>query len=169
VPTETIVGADSVVEASPKSLQAHNIRRATILSVVIPGAGQIYNRKWWKTPIIYAGLGTTIYLASLNQSEYRRYSNAFDQRRDLNNTEPDEFEGRLTERQLISNMRLHQSNRDLSLVFMVLLYGLNIIDANVDAHLFDFDISDDLSLKVEPRTWYNGGASQTGLTLTFSF
>lgn len=153
------------VEVSP-ILSKHNVRRATLLSAFLPGAGQLYNRRWWKVPIIYGGLGATIYLARTNQQEYLRYSDAFDQRQ---NSIPDEFEGRLTESQLIANMRTFQSNRDLALVFLAVVYGLNIIDANVDAHLFEFDISDDLSLRLEPKTWYNGGQPSSGFSLTFSF
>jgi hypothetical protein len=155
------------IQVAPVDMR-HNIRKATMLSVMVPGAGQIYNRKWWKAPIIYAGLGATIYLAAFNQREYRIYSDAFDQRKD-DNSPPDRFDGRLTETQLISNMRFHQGNRDLSIVFFALIYGLNIIDANVDAHLFDFDISDDLSFRVNPKAWQTGMGPVAGIGLTFHF
>lgn len=169
LPPKTIVGADSVAVKNTATLKTHNIRRATLLSVAIPGAGQVYNRKWWKAPIVYAGLGTAFYFANLNQSEYKKLSNAFDQRQDPNNTEPDAYTGRFNDRQLVANMRTYQSNRDLSIVFLVLMYGLNIIDANVDAHLFEFDISDDLSFKLEPKAWHNTEATTAGLSLTLKF
>jgi hypothetical protein len=169
VMTFSVSGQDNPMVAAEEVLMPtakHDIRKATMLSVFIPGAGQIYNRKWWKTPIVYAGLGTTIYLAVFNQREYRVYSDAFDQRRD-SNTPPDRFDGILNEQQLIANMRFHQGNRDLSFVFMAVIYGLNIIDANVDAHLFDFDISDDLTLKVNPKAWQGQAGMIAGLGLTF--
>jgi hypothetical protein len=160
-PTPVLEGT----EVAPM-VSKHNVKRATLLSAFLPGAGQIYNRRWWKVPIIYGGLGATIYLARTNQLEYLRYSNAFDQRQ---NSITDEFAGRLNESQLIANMRTFQSNRDLALVFLAVVYGLNIIDANVDAHLFEFDISDDLSFRLEPKTWYNAGQPSSGFSLTFSF
>ncbi|MCH8554333.1 MAG: DUF5683 domain-containing protein [Schleiferiaceae bacterium] len=162
--------SDSLVLNKEKAIvteqSKHNIRRATLLSVAVPGTGQIYNRKWWKAPIVYAGLGTTIFLAISNQQDYRRYSNAFDIRQAGGE---DEFDGRLNNQQLVSNMRFHQGNRDLSILFAFVVYGVNIIDANVDAHLFDFDVSDDLSIRITPTYRNTPWGAHSGLALTFNF
>jgi hypothetical protein len=165
-----VASSDSLVLMKDKATvgeqSKHNIKRATLLSVAVPGAGQIYNRKWWKAPIVYAGLGTTMFLAISNQQEYRRYSDAFDIRQADG---VDEFAGRLTSQQLVSNMRFHQGNRDLSILFTLVVYGVNIIDANVDAHLFDFDVSDDLTLRITPTYRNTPWGANSGLALTFNF
>ena len=117
--------------------------RAAFYSAVIPGLGQAYNKKYWKIPIIYAGIGTGIYFYGTNNREFNRFRDAFKRR--LAGFEDDEFQGISTER-LEDAQRTASRNRDVSIIVSIAFYVLNIIDANVDAHLRQFNISNDLSL-----------------------
>ncbi len=123
--------------------------RAAFYSAVIPGLGQAYNKKYWKIPIIYAGMATGVFLYIRNQNDFNRFRDAFKSR--LAGFTDDEFFGD-GDTPIISNDRLMdaqlsaQKNKDYSLVTIIAFYALNIIDANVDAHLRQYDISDDLSI-----------------------
>lgn len=130
----------------------HSPRKATILSAVLPGLGQAYNKKYWKIPVIYAGIGVSSYLAYDNHTEFVRYKNAYIIR---HNDGVDEFsqpDGTqiYNDQALINSMDKFRKQRDLCLIGTLLFYTLQIVDANVDANLFDFDISDDLSMKISP-------------------
>lgn len=134
------------------AVKKHSPRKATIYSAVIPGLGQVYNRKYWKVPIVYAGIGTCAYFAMFSQRRYNEFTEAW---RSLNSTNnPDsiiQFDGYLyTLNGLDAGRNYYRRNRDLFTIFTAGVYLMNIIDANVDAHLFDFDISDDLSLRLQP-------------------
>lgn len=122
----------------------HSPKKATWLSVALPGAGQFYNKKYWKIPIIYAGFGALGYAFSFNHGEYKRFGNYYKQATDDDpDTNPD-FPG--SAEQLRGKRNYYKKYRDLSVIGMAGLYALQILDANVDAHLAYFDISDDLSL-----------------------
>lgn len=124
-----------------------NPRKATILSAVLPGAGQVYNGKSWKVPIIYAGLITDIYFIGFNNSRFQVFKDALIAN---DNGEPTDFPT-LNRDALVRNIDYWRGNRDLTYILLGAIYGLNIIDANVDAHLSGFDISDDLALRIEPK------------------
>jgi hypothetical protein len=165
-----LIEADTIQSAQeiPKkeAPNAHSPRKATIYSAVLPGLGQVYNKKYWKVPVIYLGFGTIAYFINWNNDNYqlfrRGYFDLIDDdpetqgyleieavRRnnyDLNN--PTHFNNLRTA--LMRQKDYFRRNRDLLFIGMVGFYGLNIIDASVDAHFFDFDISDDLTLKWEP-------------------
>ncbi len=122
------------------------------MSAVVPGAGQVYNRKWWKLPIIYGGFAGLGYAIVFNSNELKAYKDAYLIRIDDDSTNVDQFDGIYTDANLLELQEFHRRNRDFAIVGAFVLYALNIIDANVDAHLFDFDVSEDLSMKVEPKT-----------------
>lgn len=122
----------------------HSPMRATVFSAVVPGLGQAYNKKYWKIPIAYVGIGAFSYLTYKNQYEFGRYKKAILQRR---NGEIDEFYNQINEQALINNMDIYRKYRDLSIAGIALFYAIQIIDANVDAHLLDFDVSDNISFK----------------------
>ena len=129
------------------SLLPKDPRKATILSAVLPGAGQVYNGKSWKVPILYAGFMTDIYFIGYNNKRYQtfiRALNAFDE------GDNSQFPS-LNRAALVRNVDYWRQNRDLTILLLFGIYALNIIDANVDAHLSGFDISDDLALKIEPN------------------
>lgn len=117
--------------------------KAAFYSAVVPGLGQAYNKKYWKIPIIYAGIGTGIFFYNQNTKDYNRFRDAYKRR--LAGFEDDEFQGISTDR-LIDAQRTASRNRDVSIIVSIAFYLLNIIDANVDAHLKQYNISDDLSL-----------------------
>lgn len=121
------------------------------MSAILPGAGQVYNKKWWKLPIIYGGFGGLGYLVVFNTNEYQTYRNAYLLRLDDDATTVDQFDGIYTDANLVELKDSYRRNRDFALIGCVLLYAMNVIDANVDAHLFNFDVSEDLSMHIEPK------------------
>jgi hypothetical protein len=138
---------DSIPKLEKKKVYAKP-RTATILSAILPGAGQVYNRKIWKVPIIYAGLGGFGYWFSRENSSYNFYAKNLKYEYD-DNPETLNTSG-FTGDALAVYKAEHKRYRDLSFIGLTVIYVLNIIDANVDAHLRTFDVSDDLSLRIEP-------------------
>jgi hypothetical protein len=161
-----------VVADSGKNNMLHSPTRATILSAVLPGLGQAYNHKYWKIPIVYAALGTTVYLVNFNVKNYNLYHRAYILA-SLKDTVNDPFHAKYTPEQLNSAQEYYRRNRDLSYVFTAIFYILNIIDANVDAHLFYFNVNDDLSFKIAPELFntyaYGQSIVTPGLSFRFTF
>ncbi|MCD6112966.1 MAG: hypothetical protein J7J86_06825 [Bacteroidales bacterium] len=154
------------------STKIHSPKKATIYSAILPGLGQAYNKKYWKIPIIYAGFGTLIYFINTNSKEYHKFLDAYVYK--LNkDTFPtnNEYVTRYELADLKTGKDYYRRNMELSYLLTGFWYVINIIDANVDANLFDYDISDDLSLKIEP--WFNKPKrfvkSVPGVKLTFNF
>lgn len=133
----------------------HSPAKAALLSAVLPGLGQIYNKKYWKLPIVYAGIGISGYYFVRNQRWYKDYLQGYI---DYTNTGDASTIQHLDKVKNYTNkaaalkfyMNLYRRWRDWSVFFMAGTYFLNIIDATVDGYLFDYDISDNLSMKVEP-------------------
>ena len=156
---------------------SHSPKMATIMSAVLPGLGQIYNemkkpegfksRLWWKLPLIYAGIGTSIYFVIQNQKSYMFYRN---ERLDLQNdiSNPYSISG-YSDSQLESITDQYSRWRDLSIVTVLGVYILNIVDANVSGNLLHFDSSDDLSIIVQPKVFYIDQSSLIGASLSFHF
>lgn len=130
----------------------HSPKKATIYSAVLPGLGQAYNKKYWKIPIVYAGIGTLSYFIVDNQKEFNRFKNAYKIRMDNGQ---DEFYEILNEQGLINEMDRWRRYRDFCIIGTALVYILQIVDANVDAHLYDFDVGDNLTLRVFPKQFDN--------------
>jgi len=128
----------------------HSIKKATWRSVMLPGWGQLYNKKYLKAPIIWAGMGTTIGFAIYNHQEYLSYRDAYNIRIDDDPETTDQYLNIYTASQLITLENTFRRWRDLSIILTVGVYAYNILDAYVDAHLFYFDISDDLSMQLQP-------------------
>jgi hypothetical protein len=120
--------------------------KAAFYSAVLPGLGQAYNKQYWKIPLVYALIGGGIYLYQFNQNQYLRYRKAY-QNRLLGY--PDEFPQYSTDI-LITAQSYYRRNRDLALMGTVLMYVLNIVDANVSAHLRLWNINDNLSWHINP-------------------
>ncbi len=117
--------------------------KAAFYSAVFPGMGQVYNKKYWKLPLVYGALGTTIYFYISNNRKYHLYRDAYKQRLE---GLPDNYTY-LDNSRLISAQKFYQKNRDLSALLTGLFYILNIVDANVDAHLMQFNVNDKLTVK----------------------
>lgn len=140
--TNTVVTIKKGVSHSPK--------KAALLSTILPGAGQVYNKKYWKLPIIYAGAAGLAYSFQFNQSRYVKYRDAYKYRIDNDASTTDDYIGIYSDDNLNTLQKYYHRYRDLTVIGFAALYALNIIDASVDAHLFTFDVSDNLSMKVEP-------------------
>lgn len=121
--------------------------KPTIYSTLIPGLGQVYNKEYWKVPIVYGGLAFCGYLINFNNIQYNRYRDAFNA---VSQKQEDEFNGRYSTTTLKYFRDEYRRNRDYSILAFGVVYALNIIDAHVFAHLADYDISDDLSVRFEP-------------------
>ena len=165
---------DPVQTASIKN--SHSPKKATLLAL-IPGAGQAYNHKYWKMPIVYAGFGVTTYFAITNGQDYRLYRDAYDYKMGIKTNVSQhaiEEAAKYTEDNLITLRDYYRSNMELSWIVTAAWYILQIIDANVDAHFFYYDVGDDLTLHVEPQfntvNEFNlGYGNNIGLTLKLNF
>ena len=148
-------------------IKIHSPHKATIYSALVPGLGQIYNKKYWKLPIIYGATGLLIYAFDYQNGEYNKYKNAYS---DMDAGRIQSFEG-YTQKDILLRLKDNaRRNRDLNAIYLAAVYMLNIVDATVDAHLFDYEITDDLSLNVQPALKKNIDYQNTyGLSLRFSF
>jgi len=144
-----------VEENSPAAVKQrkHSPKTATLLAL-IPGAGQAYNHKYWKMPIVYAGFGGTIYFAATNSNSYHLYRDAYDYKMGIKTDVSEhaiEESAKYTPENLITLRDYYRRNMELSWILTAAWYVIQIIDANVDAHFFYYEISDDLTLHVEPQ------------------
>ena len=160
-----------VEKAKNKKAIYGEARKATIMSAIIPGLGQAYNRKWWKVPIVYAGLGGFGYLFYTNQKEFAFYGKNLKAENDGDASTLNETN--YSSDQLLTLKNDFRKYRDLGVIGVTIIYLINIIDANVDAHLKTFDVSDDLSLQIKPYNnlycFNNSVGIQTGVSLNFKF
>jgi hypothetical protein len=167
---QVLIEADTIqaVQQLPEEEgeEIHSPRKATIYSAILPGLGQVYNKKYWKVPLIYIGFGTIGYFINWNNENYQLFRTGYRHLTDDNPETQDYLKIEAVRRNnynlenqtefnnlktaLSKQQDYYRRNRDLLIISIVGFYGLNIIDASVDAHLFDFDISDDLTLKWEP-------------------
>ena len=156
---------DNVVKSKPIDPLAPS--KAAFYSAVLPGLGQAYNKKYWKIPIVYAALGTGIYFYIDNKNEYNRYRDAYKRR--LAGFTDDEFYGNISNDALIRAQKTLRRNTEVSLLVTIGIYALNIIDANVDAHLLQFNVDENLAIK--PHFNFNelDASTNLGLTLGFKF
>lgn len=148
----------------------NSVKKATTLAMICPGAGQLYNKSYWKVPIVVGAFATMGYVIDWNARGYKRYRTAYNQ---VVNGQPDEFEGRYSAEYLKNMKDNFRRNRDLCIILTGALYLLNVVDAHVDAHLKDYDISDDLSVRLEPTVFQNyasrNGYYGVGMSLKVTF
>ena len=123
--------------------------KAMLYSAVVPGLGQVYNRKYWKVPLIYGGGLLLVSSAISNAKLYNEYLGAYRARTDNNPATTDAY-GVYTTDGLILIKDNYKRNRDVSIIGTVFLYAINIVDAYVDAELFDFNVNDDLKASIMP-------------------
>jgi|TARA_B100000902_G_C27131095_1_gene823632 hypothetical protein len=145
-----------------------NPSKAAFFSAAFPGAGQAFNKKYWKIPIVYAAIGTSIYSYDFNRKRYLNYRNAYKSRKAGYSN--DEFQNLIVDdNRLLDGADFHKKNRDLSMVFIVGFYILNILDANIDAHLKQYNVNENLTLSpyLENRTFFN--SESIGLSLNLNF
>ena len=141
--------------------------RAALLSLLVPGAGQAYNKRWWKLPIVYGGFYVLTYVAFRYNDLYNQYKNELYQVvRDKGYVPPSGY----TESQLRSVTEFYRRQRDFFLILDGMWYLLQLVDAHVDAHLREFDLNPQLKVSLGPSMQYNpliGSAPGFGITLTF--
>lgn len=154
--------------------------KAAFYSAVLPGLGQAYNKRYWKIPIVIGAIGVGIYAYTYNDDLYDRYRTAFKRRKagftddefyDVNGSGIVPGSPDLSDNALQDGQERYQRDRDLALFITLALYALNIIDANVDAHLKQFNVDDDLGLDIKPYLEYNPivGDPNYGVALTIKF
>lgn len=140
--------------------------KAAFYSAILPGLGQAYNKKYWKIPLVYGAIGTSVYFYTTNNKKYHEFR--------------DEYKARLAgitypkyayldETRLISAQRFYQRNRDLSLLITAAFYILNIVDANVDAHLGQFNVNDNLSFQPAMQPGDFNVKPSMGLVFNYKF
>lgn len=130
---------------------SHSPAKATLLSLAVPGLGQAYNKKYWKMPLVYAAIGTSLYFALDQQSKFVDFKDALAKRLDDDpNTIDTKYMENFSDENLRSLIDFHRKNRDLLVVTTAIAYALNVLDAAVDAHLYNFDVSDDISGVFQP-------------------
>ena len=185
------ISNDSLKVIAPVSKVVRSPKKASIYAALFPGLGQIYNRKYWKLPIVYGGYAGLIYVLGWNNNQYKdffqgyriiaQYSSAATmkptERKFLENLiknpsisldNPSTFT--YISAQLKSGKDYYRRNRDLTIIGVAALHVLSIIDASVDANLFDFDISDDLSMRIEPLPLNLGNQNMVmGFNLSINF
>lgn len=174
LPKEVVV--DSIIEIS-NPINPLSPAKAAFYSAVLPGLGQAYNKKYWKIPIVYGAIGTGVYFYITNNNEYNRYRDAYKSR--LAGFETDEFffdaqgnklaSPRVTTEGLERGQKFFRKNKELSLLVTIGIYALNIIDANVDAHLLQYNVDENLSLAPHYNIEEVDAMGNVGLTLNFKF
>ena len=179
---ESEVPADSLKKEIDQKIWVPNPTKATWLALVIPGGGQIYNRKYWKLPIFYGGFAGCAYALTWNGKMYKDYSTAYKdamngnmQSSSITDLLPPGY--KISETQLKELLRKRKDTyrryRDLSIFAFIGVYLLSVIDAYVDAELSNFDITPDLSMKVEPAVIdnriNNSSNRSVGLQCSFRF
>ena len=160
---------DSIQSTSGRhKKEDHSARKATIYSAALPGLGQIYNRKYWKLPLVYGGFFMLGYYINFNHDNFELFSQAY---LDITDDDPNttsylrlrlnpntDLNNPAHRTRLTQNLRAGRDywrrNRDLLIISTAAFYALNIIDASVDAHFFNFDVSDDLTVRWMPGPVY---------------
>lgn len=172
--TEGELGVNIVVldSTSRPPINPLSPAKAAFYSALLPGLGQAYNKKYWKIPLVYAALGTGVYFYLNNDKEYKRYRDAYKNR--LAGFDTDEFWGtgstpQISNEALIRAQRTLSRNREISILVTIGIYALNVIDANVDAHLLQYNVDENLAIK--PHFNFNelDATTNLGLTLNFKF
>ena len=156
--------------------EVSDVKKATTLSLICPGAGQIYNKSYWRAPIVLGGMASMVYVIDWNNRGFKRFKTAYALRADFDlnpgnyheGVSKDEFAGRYSASYLKNLRDAYRRNRDLCLILTAALYAFQAVDAHVDAHLKDFDVSDDLTVSMEPLFDYQY-SNIYGATPVFGF
>jgi hypothetical protein len=163
-------GKDTIAaKPAGKAIQKFNPRTATIRSAIFPGLGQIYNKKYWKLPLVYGALGTTAGVYFYNVKNYRLLRQAVGYLSDTipgNDGQVDPQFKNLSLNAIRSYRNSFRQNVDYSVLFFIFFWGLNVVDATVDAHLKAFDVNDNLSLELKPG--YSPLSNTTGISLVLN-
>ena len=166
---KVIIATDTIIK---KEIDPLRPAKAAFLSAILPGLGQAYNKKYWKIPIVWGAITGGILVYDFNTTQLNRYRDAYKRR--LAGFKDDEFYGdgdtpNISSDALVRAQEQARRNKDLSLLVTLGFYALNILDANIDAHLLQFNVDENLTLS--PHFQYNEmeNSSDLGLTLNFKF
>lgn len=163
---ESLVSGDTIEIIQPE--KTYDPKIASRKSAILPGLGQIYNDSWWKVPILYAAFATNIYFIGFNDDQYKLAKGTVEE---LLIIEEETGLSPTQENELRSARRqtdYWRNNRDVLYITLLGIYGLNIIEATIDAHMKGFDVSDNLALNLKPKVGViSNGAPYIGVGLTF--
>jgi Family of unknown function (DUF5683) len=178
-----VLGMDSVavkkVTLDSNGRRKHDPHKATMHSLILPGWGQAYNRRYWKIPIVYAALGITGYIFNYNRIQYNKVKFAYFAVINRGNADSALFPianvdptlKKFADASDSYSLQLYRTefrkDIDYSVLFFLLFWALNVVDATVDGHLKDFDISNDLSMKIKP-SFYNLPTTPLGVSVVFN-
>lgn len=155
-----------------EKLKIHSPQRAAMYSAVLPGLGQIYNRNYWKLPLVYGGLGFLGYYLVFYNEEYQRFRDAYVYRTDGNPNTIDEFDDEFsfyTKEWIASGRDFYRRKRDLSVLGLAGIYVATILDATVEGYLFNYDVSEDLSINIRPIVVEQFSAMKPGMKISIRF
>jgi len=163
---KSFISGDTIEIVKPKKY--YDPKVASRKSAIVPGLGQIYNDSWWKVPILYASFATNIYFIGFNNDQYETAKNTVEElliiEEEIGLSPTQENELRSARRQT----DYWRNNRDILYITLLGIYGLNIIEATIDAHMKGFDVSDNLALNIKPKVGViSNGAPYIGMGLTF--
>ncbi|HWZ21901.1 MAG TPA: DUF5683 domain-containing protein [Cytophagaceae bacterium] len=175
---KTLRDSSFVIVENEKHKKWSRPKKTMIMAMILPGSGQAYNHKYWKLPILYAGIGAVVYFWTTNQKLYREFKNEYTTQSGIlanNPTYQVDYFSKATGNvytsvdQLASDRDTYRRYRDMSIAGAVILYGISVLDAYVDAHLRDFDLNPDLSVSIKPMFYKNNTNFVTGLSLSLNF
>lgn len=174
--TSFLFGQDSS-DVSIDTVKIHSVKKAVILSAVLPGAGQIYNHRampkgqkkaFWKLPLIYGSLGASTYFLFRNQFQQKKFRQEYSNRQYLSYSDGQDFPGLevYDDAGILTIYNQYLNWRDLSILAVAAFYFLQVTDAGVEAHFVSFDISEDLSMTIQP-TLLTDFSPGVGIRLNF--
>jgi hypothetical protein len=151
----------------------HSPRKASLYSMVLPGMGQVYNRQYWKVPVLYAGIATLAYFFKFNTDKYHTYRDEYVARINKDSSSYNTSYLLYSDNTILQLKNYYQRNLEFTYIVAGLVYIFNIIDASVYAHLFTFDVGNDLTLRIDPLINNNsirfGSPPTAGFQLTLRF
>ena len=160
---------NNLVESdTSKTLVKLNPKKAATLSAILPGLGQIYNKQYWKVPVIYGGYIVIGHYIKFNNEMYFEFKNALLMEVDGIESTINPFPN-FSESLLERNMEFWRRNRDLLIIFSGVYYLLNIVDAHVFAHLNEFNINENISMKIKPSLKQINNSNIVGISVKFNF
>lgn len=174
-PFRDVIAQDTVsvvAQVDTTKVREHSPKKATYYSMILPGLGQAYNRKYWKIPVVYAGFGTIGYFIVSNTKNYKDFRDAYSFKLSgSSGPPPNELVNRYSSDQLLVGREYYRRNLEISYISAGLWYILTMVDATVDAHFFNYDISEDLSMHVSPWALPSPERRRgvSGITLTMRF
>ena len=171
-PLDSMGTQAEIIQEDTVLFKTHSPHRATLYSFILPGLGQAYNKKYWKIPVIYAGFGAFFYFIKINDKEYKEYRKAYYHSILDDGTPPvNEYEEKYDSDFLLKAKDYYRRNRDLTYILTGVWYLLNVVDAAVDAHLFTWNVDDDLTFKIQPAVYEGmiGFKPNGGIRFTIQF